>query len=675
MAIETVNWLEDFNTAYPQSGDEKREGDDHIRNIKTALKATFPGMTGRIWRNQNKATNYTVVAGDNMSVITATAELTLALTTVATLGNGFLLLVNAVAQVTIDPAGGEQINGANTLVFPAGTFGIVVSNGTSFLGAAWHDPAKYLPKTGGTLSGALVVPNQAYDASGWDGNNEVPTKNAVRDIIQSVIDSIPVVPPAYVPEDPLTVVALRNNLTADSTYACYAVQMSNNTIMSWGRAGGNALGQGPIGDYYVQASTADFVPKIPSDVEIVDFAWGDYGGLVVLSNGWVYSTGQQSSYGWLGQGDANTYTVFTRIPYFFTNGISVARVFLQNSRPTGDASSSYFLTTAGTLYVCGFNGYGQLGIGTTTNINTPQLISGSFTGITEVLTDSGSYINNAGLVADNTLYMTGSNNVGQLGVGDTTQRTAFSSTGKTNVSKVRKTNGFNTTTSPFTPAYGHTMLIDLDGKLWTTGYNAYGQLGVGDNVSKNSFTDTGQTGVTECGCAGGNYGYSWMVKSGKLYTTGRNASGQLGQGNTTNLNVFTEVTTYSEGGTPPWNSKIQQVIGGMDGFGVGTVSILDTDGVIYFAGARPGAITKDSTGAGNTTLFTPIRQPRLQRDDEKIVKIDYYGVDSDFGIMALSNYGTLYAIGSSSYYVPAGGLNMHGQNVFCLRKVPLVGGY
>lgn len=37
-----------------------------------------------------------------------------------------------------------------------------------------------------TFSGNVVVPDDAYDATGWNGNNEAPTKNAVRDKIASL---------------------------------------------------------------------------------------------------------------------------------------------------------------------------------------------------------------------------------------------------------------------------------------------------------------------------------------------------------------------------------------------------------------------------------------------------------------------------------------------------------
>jgi hypothetical protein len=47
--------------------------------------------------------------------------------------------------------------------------------------------ARYVNVTGDTMTGDLVVPHEAYDATAWNGSNEVPTKNAIRDKIESIV--------------------------------------------------------------------------------------------------------------------------------------------------------------------------------------------------------------------------------------------------------------------------------------------------------------------------------------------------------------------------------------------------------------------------------------------------------------------------------------------------------
>lgn len=47
MALEpTVNYFSDFDISWPTPSDPKSAGDDHIRNIKKALRQTFPLFTG-----------------------------------------------------------------------------------------------------------------------------------------------------------------------------------------------------------------------------------------------------------------------------------------------------------------------------------------------------------------------------------------------------------------------------------------------------------------------------------------------------------------------------------------------------------------------------------------------------------------------------------------------------
>jgi hypothetical protein len=81
-----------------------------------------------------KPGNYTAVADDNNSTIFMAAASTLALTAAATLGLHWHITVFAdVGDVTIDPSGSEVINGATTLVIPAGSAVDIICTGTSFV--------------------------------------------------------------------------------------------------------------------------------------------------------------------------------------------------------------------------------------------------------------------------------------------------------------------------------------------------------------------------------------------------------------------------------------------------------------------------------------------------------------------------------------------------------------
>jgi sugar lactone lactonase YvrE len=46
MTVESVTYIDDLDDTYPTGGDPKSEGDNHIRNIKTGITASFPNITG-----------------------------------------------------------------------------------------------------------------------------------------------------------------------------------------------------------------------------------------------------------------------------------------------------------------------------------------------------------------------------------------------------------------------------------------------------------------------------------------------------------------------------------------------------------------------------------------------------------------------------------------------------
>lgn len=48
MTVENVTYISDLDQNNPAGGDSISEGDDHIRNIKKAIKGTFPNVTGEV---------------------------------------------------------------------------------------------------------------------------------------------------------------------------------------------------------------------------------------------------------------------------------------------------------------------------------------------------------------------------------------------------------------------------------------------------------------------------------------------------------------------------------------------------------------------------------------------------------------------------------------------------
>lgn len=70
MSIETATYINQLNTAYPAASDGLKEGDDHIRLVKSTLKNTFPNITGQVTVTQSDLNSVTSKLNNTPSVIT-----------------------------------------------------------------------------------------------------------------------------------------------------------------------------------------------------------------------------------------------------------------------------------------------------------------------------------------------------------------------------------------------------------------------------------------------------------------------------------------------------------------------------------------------------------------------------------------------------------------------------
>ena len=170
---------------------------------------------------------------------------------------------------------------------------------------------------------------------------------------------------------------------------------------------------------------------------------------------------------------------------------------------------SLAITSDGTLWAWGDNGYGQLGNGTNTVSASPVRVGSGFAQVVALADYT------LALKTDNTLWAWGNNDNGQLGTGDRTSRNT----------PVQIGSGFVQMAVGTTHAAG----VKADGTLWTWGGNASGQLG--DGSTNPSLRPT----LIGCGYAQVAAGdaYTVAVKAdATLWAWGRNRDGQLGTGKT-----------------------------------------------------------------------------------------------------------------------------------------------
>src|SRR5581483_3323903 len=85
---------------------------------------------------------------------------------------------------------------------------------------------------------------------------------------------------------------------------------------------------------------------------------------------------------------------------------------------------SLLLRADGTVWACGYNAYGQLGQGTTTDSYAPVQVKGpnGVGFLTNIIAIAAGNFHSLALAADGTIYSWGRNSHGQLGTGDTTDR-------------------------------------------------------------------------------------------------------------------------------------------------------------------------------------------------------------------------------------------------------------
>lgn len=77
--------------------------------------------------------------------------------------------------------------------------------------------------------------------------------------------------------------------------------------------------------------------------------------------------------------------------------------------------------------------------------------------------------------------------------------------------------------------YKHAVAIDGSGQLWVRGANETGQLGLGNKIDKSTWTTSPQTNVSKA-VTGYQFTYSF-TDSSELYGSGKNSDGQLNTGN------------------------------------------------------------------------------------------------------------------------------------------------
>ena len=187
------------------------------------------------------------------------------------------------------------------------------------------------------------------------------------------------------------------------------------------------------------------------------------------------------------------------------------------------------------LWGWGYNAHRQLGLGNTIDYSSPVQI-GALTTWSKIDLMSFSSI---AVKTDGTLWTWGNNGYGRLGLGNTT-----------GYSSPKQVGALTTWSTISGGGFGHVMVIKTNGTLWSWGYNAQGQLGLGNTTNYSSPKQVGAL-TTWSIIAGGREHFVAIKTDGTMWSWGGayENQGQLGLGNTTSVSNPTQIgalTTWSK---------------------------------------------------------------------------------------------------------------------------------
>ena len=284
---------------------------------------------------------------------------------------------------------------------------------------------------------------------------------------------------------------------------------TNGTLWSWGNGQYGQLGNG------VFNSATPNVTQVGTANDWLKVSAGNRFSLAIKNTGTLWSWGWDFT-GQLGNGLT---TPDLNLP---------AQVGTSNNWRKIDAGDQHSLAidSSGSLWAWGNNTFGQLGDGTNTTSLVPiQIGTATNWAVISAGTDHSMAIDSGGI-----LYTWGNNTNGQLGDGTNTASNvpipvSFASDG---------TVSFYIAISA---GQTHSLVIKNNNTLWSTGFNNQGQLGLGNLTNTNVLSQVG-TANNWIGLSAGHTHSHAIDSNTDVWSTGRGLEGELGIGSNTAFNTL-----------------------------------------------------------------------------------------------------------------------------------------
>ena len=198
---------------------------------------------------------------------------------------------------------------------------------------------------------------------------------------------------------------------------------------------------------------------IPELINIIQISTGKLHTLALTKNGEIYAFGN-NDYGQLGLGH-NIIQIMSILVTEAPNNIIQTAI---------GSNHSLCLTNDGHIYSFGKNENGQLGLGDNNDKNIPTLIPN----INDIIQISARGDSSLALSNTGKIYAFGLNNYGQLGL---------KSSNRINIPTLVQEAPNNII--QISIGIYHSLILRVDGKIYAFGLNNLGQLGLGDNISRN----------------------------------------------------------------------------------------------------------------------------------------------------------------------------------------------
>ena len=278
------------------------------------------------------------------------------------------------------------------------------------------------------------------------------------------------------------------------------------------------------------------------------------------------------------------------------------------------------ITTIGRVFAWGYNNYGKLGDGSTTDRNIPIEITNQFGLENDEKIETlylGDYHSSA-ITSNGRVFFWGLNKYGQLGDGTTIDRyTPIEITHQFNLKSGEKVISLSL------GSY-HSSVVTSNGRVFTWGFNVNGQLGDGSTTNKSIPTEITNSFIIYSGdkvvslYLGSNYS-SAITLYNRVFTWGNNDNGRLGDGTTTERYVPMEITNQFDIG---YDAKVVSIV-----LGESHSSAITSNERIFTWGNNDNG----KLGDGTTTdryIPTDITNQFNLENDEKVVNLSLGTVHS-----------------------------------------------